>query len=603
MPIRLLPPALVNRIAAGEVVERPASAVKELVENALDAGASQITVNIVDGGRALITVVDDGHGIESGELLVAVERHATSKLPGDDLARIASLGFRGEALPAIGAVARLTLTSRCHGAECAWSLAVTAGRRGEVVPASHPPGTRVEVRDLFFATPARLKFLRAPRTEAGHVRDVLERLALAHPMVSFTLSDEGRSVLRVQAAADLEKSHRSARLAHLMGHAFIANAISIAAEHDGIALGGLISLPTLLRKTAASQYLFVNGRPIRDRLLGAAVRAAYQDVLTSSCQPVVCLFLTLAPARVDINVHPAKAEVRFRDPETVRSLLVTAIRQTLTEAGCHGLTTGRYTISENIRRNTLDKNRLLICGNLREADGNHGVIIVGRENSPSSRQQAGASDQAMGKPLSEQQPLGLARAQIHGTYIISETPDSLMIIDRHAANECLILAHLQATLEGTGVQQQHMLLMIPEVVHLQAATAERLVSRAGELAALGLVIEPFGPGAVVVRAVPALLGAVDVQGLVRDLGASLVEWAATFNLKENIKEQLYNLCVIMACRSSVCTDRHLTVPEMNALLRQIEVIPYTCQGRHSQLIYVEWKFEDLKKFFGRRSRR
>ncbi len=575
MPIRLLPPTLVNRIAAGEVVERPASAVKELVENSLDACANHIRVNIVDGGRALITVTDDGNGMEAEELLMAVERHATSKVPDDDLTRVTSLGFRGEALPAIGAVARLTITSRCRWADSAWSLAVTASRRGGIVPAAHPHGTRVDVRDLFFATPARLKFLKGSRVEAFHVRDILERLALAHPMVSFTLSNDGQSVLHVQAAADLDqKKLRAVRIARLMGRAFVDNAVSVSAEHDGIALGGLISLPPFEKKSTASQYFFLNGRPIRDRLLGKAVRTAYQNILSNhNILPLSCLFLTMAPDRVDINVHPAKAEVRFRDSETVRTILVAAIHHALAE---HRI---RKTVCSathcNERGLSLSAQQLSRYGRVSRVRGGHAIAT---------------------EPFSEQH-LGLARTQIHSTYIIAETPDGVIIVDQHAAQERLIRERLRNSYKDQSARLQR-LLKEPEVVHLKKRTLiERVVNSADELRAFGFVIEPFGQESVIVRAIPALLGEIDVHGLIQALGEGLVEVDPALDLQE----QQHHICMIMASfyGRSVRPDGGLTLVEMNALLRQIEVTLHTAQFTDSRPTYVEWKLKDLKKLFRR----
>ncbi len=572
MPIRFLPPTLVDRIAAGEVVERPASAVKELVENSLDACANNIRVNIVDGGRALITVTDDGNGMEAEELLMAVERHATSKLPDDDIARVTSLGFRGEALPAIGAVARLTITSRCRGADSAWSLAVTASRRGGVVPAAHPPGTRVDVRDLFFAIPARLKFLKDSRVEAFHVRDILERLALAHPMVSFTLSNDGQSVLQVQASADMDQKRRAIRIARLMGRAFVENAVSVSAEHDGIALGGLISLPPFEKKSTARQYLFVNGRPIRDRLLGTAVRTAYQNILSNhNSVPLACLFLTMAPDMVDINVHPAKAEVRFRDFETVRNILVVAIRHAI--AGHKIYTTfcsATHSNGTNLSLSAQPPSSLSRYGGVR---GGHATATL-----------------AM--PL---QHLGLARAQVHSTYIIAETPDGVIIVDRHAAHERLILERLLDACKEHAAQR---LLKKPEVVTLKKRIViERVVGRADALRALGLVIEPFGRESVIVRAIPALLGEIDVHGLIQALGEGLVEWDSAWDLQE----QRHRICMIMASfyGRSVRSDVGLTLVEMNALLRQIEVTLHTTRFTDRRPPYVEWKLKDLKKLFRR----
>ncbi len=599
MSIRLLPPTLINRIAAGEVVERPASVVKELVENALDAGAGRIDVSLADGGRASIMVVDNGSGMEAEELALAVERHATSKLPDDDLIHITHLGFRGEALPAIGAVARLTLISRCRGADNAWSLTVTGGVRGERMPAAHPLGTRVEVRDLFFATPARLKFLKAARIEAGYIRDVIERLALAYPRVGFALVDEGRSVLQVQGSGPDPVQGCRNRLASLMGRVFVDNAIPVAAEHDGMILDGLAGLPTFSKTGTIGQYLFVNGRPVRDRLLGAAVRAAYQGMLAGDRQPVVCLFLTLASEQVDVNVHPAKAEVRFREPGAVRRLLVAAIRHALAEAGHRASTMVGLAALHHFHSDIGARSPEAGFGN-----GRRGSSVPPLLRDALEAPLDGPADAFA--PLEEERatpppdvppphlPLGMARAQIYNTYIVAEAAESLILIDQHAAHERLVLEHLQAASETTTVRQQ--MLLIPEVVELDEPAVERLARRAGELAELGLAVEPFGPGAVVVRAVPALLGETDVQGLIRDLADDFAEWDAALSLKG----RLQHVCATMACHGSVRAGRRLTVPEMNALLRQMEATPHTGQCSHGRPTYVELKRKDIEKLFGRR---
>ncbi|MEO5374423.1 MAG: DNA mismatch repair endonuclease MutL [Alphaproteobacteria bacterium] len=609
MTIRLLPPTLVNRIAAGEVVERPASVVKELVENAIDAGATRVDVTMVDGGRAALVVVDDGRGMPPGDIALAVERHATSKLPDDDLLAIGFLGFRGEALPAIGSVARLTLTSRPMGADSAWSLRIEGGSRAEPVPAAHPFGTRVEVRDLFYATPARLKFLKAPRTEAMHVRDVVERLAMAHPAVSFSLSDDGRTVLRVAAAAagDVVEARR-VRLTALMGREFSDNAVGVAAEREGIRLGGLIGLPTYAKGTAQGQYLFVNGRPVRDRLLGASVRVAYQDVLASDRHAVVALFLDVPPLEVDVNVHPAKAEVRFRDAGMVRGLMVAAIRHSLAEAGHRAATTGGAAALGALRpfgggggggngggggqRPTLQQ-----TGFAREAQAPlpgsgfaEAPVLPGLATPPAGHATPCDDD---GAPTPDH-PLGIARGQVHGTYIVAQTADGIVLVDQHAAHERLVLERMKAALANGGVRRQ--VLLIPEVVEMDEAAAERVAARAADLAALGLVLEGFGPGAVVVREVPVLLGDTDVQGLVRSLADDLAEWDTALSLSE----RLGDVCATMACHGSVRAGRRLNADEMNALLRQMEATPLSGQCNHGRPTWVELKLKDIEKLFGRR---
>jgi DNA mismatch repair protein MutL len=589
MLIRLLPPTLVNRIAAGEVVERPASAVKELVENALDAGASRIEVVLVEGGQALISVADDGCGMTADELALAVERHATSKLPDDDLVRIRFLGFRGEALPSIASVARLTITSRPKGAVSAWSLLVEGGAKGEPQPAAHPAGTRVEVRDLFYATPARLKFLKAPRTELAHAVDVLERLGMAHPAVAFSLADGGRSVLR------LTPGSRLARIAAVVGREFEANAVPLDAEREGVRLTGWAGLPTFNRGTAAAQYLFVNGRPVRDRLVVGAVRGAYQDVLAHDRHPVVALFLEVPPDAVDVNVHPAKAEVRFRDAGLVRGLIVGAIRHALAAAGHRASSTvatqalGALGSSWSNSRPSQPQVQAGIqaqapfapsWGGLSEALPNLGL--------PPAAPAEAADDTPC------EYPLGAARAQLHDTYIVAETSDGLVIVDQHAAHERLVLERLRRAMAEGGVPRQGLLL--PEVVELGEAASSRLAEHAPELAELGLLLEPFGPGAVVVREVPAALGDGDVQRLVRDLADELAEWGHTLALADRLNA----VAATMACHGSVRAGRRLSVAEMNALLRQMEATPLSGQCNHGRPTHVSLKLSDIEKLFGRR---
>ncbi|QEX20797.1 DNA mismatch repair protein MutL [Hypericibacter adhaerens] len=616
MTIRLLPPDLVNRIAAGEVVERPASAVKELVENALDAGATRIEVMLREGGRSLILVEDDGAGMTPGELELAVERHATSKLPDDDLVHIATLGFRGEALPSIGAVSRLTLASRKRGADSAWSLALEAGAKGRPQPAALAQGTRVEVRDLFFATPARLKFLKAPRTELGHAEEVVKRLAMAHPEVAFTLRDETRVLFRYPApGGDLVGGPEAARLARLgaiMGRDFQENALALAAEREGIRLTGHVGLPTLNRATADQQFLFVNGRPVRDRLLQGAVRGAYQDFLARDRHPLVALFLDLPPEAVDVNVHPAKAEVRFRDSGLVRGLIVGAIRHALAEAGHRAATTVAGAALGAFRPETGWGGEPALAGAGRPSgffQGNYGNWCGGTVphrlaeaavqafaplegfDRPSARADAASETTS---PDAQRYPLGVARGQLHETYIVAQTADGIVIVDQHAAHERLVYERMKQALAETGVARQG--LLIPEVVELEESAVARLVKRAPELAELGLVLEGFGPGAVVVREVPAMLGPTDVKGLVQDLADELAALGEALSLKERLE----HVCGTMACHGSVRAGRRLTQPEMDALLRQMEATPHSGQCNHGRPTYVELKLADIERLFGRR---
>ncbi len=599
--IRRLPETLVNRIAAGEVVERPASAVKELVENSIDAGARRIDISLRDGGRAMIAVSDDGRGMSPDDLALAVERHATSKLPDDDLVRINSLGFRGEALPSIGAVARLSLVSRRAAADMAWSIMVEGGAKGDVRPAALSVGTRVEVRDLFYATPARLKFMKSARSEREAAKDTVERLAMAHPSIAFTLSDDEKVLLRLPIAGEGEQG-RLSRLGAVLKNDFADNALEIDAAREGVRLYGFAGLPTLNRPTTAGQYLFVGGRPVRDKLLHGAVRGAYQDFLARDRHPMLALFLELPPEEVDVNVHPAKAEVRFRDAGLVRGLIVGALKHALAAAGHRASTT--------VAAAALGAARPL-SGNPLQGP----VFSFGRSFSQSSRvaREAAAAFQApetqgsltpampagrveavSKESSSEAYPLGAARAQVHETYIVAQTADGIVIVDQHAAHERLVYERMKTALENGGVARQG--LLIPEVVELDDNAARRLIDRSEELAELGLIIEPFGGGAVLVREMPALLGTTNAQGLVRDLAEELAELGDHLSLKEKLEE----VCGTMACHGSVRAGRRLNADEMNALLRQMEATPHSGQCNHGRPTYVELKRADIEKLFGRR---
>ena len=603
MILRQLPPVLVNRIAAGEVVERPAAAVKELVENAIDAGARRIEVALHDGGQSLIVVSDDGEGMTADELALAVERHCTSKLPHDDLLDIRWLGFRGEALPSIGAVSRLSIASRKRGAAGAWSITVDAGAKGEARPAAQAQGTRVEVRDLFYATPARLKFMKTARAERDQAVDVVERLAMAHPEVGFAVSaEENRELLRLPAiGVDLVErdSHwaRRERLAAVLGRSFADNALPIEAEREGVRLTGLAGLPTLNRATARDQYLFVNGRPVRDKLLLGSVRGAYQDYLARDRHPMVVLFLDLSATEVDVNVHPAKAEVRFRDSALVRGLIVGALKHALAAAGHRAATTVAEAALSAARVGhggpyygapafAMTRGLAEAAAEFQAPPGDIAAAI--------DRPEARASDPAAPAEDLARYPLGAARAQVHETYIVAQTETGIVIVDQHAAHERLVYERMKEAMAASGVARQ--LLLIPEVVELDEAGAARLIARAAELAELGLVLEPFGAGAVVVREVPALLGEIDVQGLVRDLADELAELGQAFSLKEKLEE----FCGTLACHGSVRAGRRLTPAEMNALLRQMEATPHSGQCNHGRPTYVELKLADIERLFGRR---
>ncbi len=594
MVLRLLPEVLINRIAAGEVVERPASAVKELVENAIDAHARRIDVVIRDGGRALISVADDGLGMTGAELELCVERHATSKLPEDDLTQIATLGFRGEALPSIGAAARLKITSRTGDAESAWTLSLEGGVKGALVPAAHPPGTRVEVRDLFFATPARLKFLKAARTETGHVVEIVNRLAMAHPEIGFSLNDGGRDLIKLAPGEGDLFSARLARLAAVMGRAFADNALAIDAERDGLRLTGHIGLPTLNRGNAAKQFLFVNGRPVRDKLLFGALRGAYRDFLASDRYPLVALYMELPGEAVDVNVHPAKTEVRFRDAGTVRGLIVGALKHALAEAGHRSATTAGEAALGALRPALPSALRPAMSPGLGmgERAAAYHAPLSGLHAPPQARNPEAAPTTVPGDP--SDYPLGVARAQVHETYIVSQTIDGIVIVDQHAAHERLVHEGIKKAMAEGGVARQG--LLIPDVVELDEAAVDRLVARAGELRELGLVVEAFGPGAVVVRETPAVLGQVDVQGLLRDLADDLAEFDEALALAD----RLGDVCATMACHGSLRAGRPLQGAEMNALLREMEATPHSGQCSHGRPTYVELKLADIEKLFGRR---
>ena len=583
--IRRLPEAVANRIAAGEVVERPASVVKELVENAIDAGASRIEVALEAGGRGLIRVTDDGCGIAAAELPLAVERHCTSKLADERLQEIATLGFRGEALPSIGAVARLRLTSRTAAMSEAWSLAVEGGIVGDAVPAAGGRGTRVEVRDLFFKVPARLKFLRADRTEAEAAEEAVRRLALARPELAFSLAVDGRPGLRCTPAAGLFTEALLERLAGLLGRDFPANAIELEAERDGIRLTGFAGLPTFSRRDARGQHLFVNRRPVQDRLLRQAVRAAYADLLFHDRQPVVALYLELPPDLVDVNVHPAKAEVRFRDPALVRGLVVGALKRALAEHGHRAAAAGPATLAAFRPGGVPRPPGLAEDAALWRPELLQAALAVGAPAGPVAAEPAAALDHY---------PLGAARAQLHKSWILAETADSLILVDQHAAHERIVYERLKGELRTGGVKGQA--LLIPEVVELAPADRDRLLAALPQLTALGLVLEPFGPDAVLVRELPALLGPTAAGELLRDLAAELAEAPEP----EGLEAALEAVLAGVACHGSVRAGRRLSVEEMNALLRQMEATPHSGQCNHGRPTYIELSREDVERLFGRR---
>ena len=587
MRIRRLDEGTINRIAAGEVVERPASAVKELVENALDAGARRIDIAASNGGADLILVEDDGEGMDADDLRLAVERHATSKLT--DLSHIVTMGFRGEALPSIGAVARLSLESRTAASE-AHGIRIDGGAMDGPAPSAFrargQSGTRVEVRELFYATPARLKFLKSARSEDMAITDVVKRLAMARPDVAFTLTLDGRRTLDLEP--DLDPLHR---LSRIMGRDFGDNAAPVEIAREGVRLTGFAGLPTYNRANSAMQFLFVNGRPVRDKLLIGAVRGAYADFLARDRHPALALFLECDPAFVDVNVHPAKTEVRFRDAGLVRGLIVSSLKHALADAGHRASTTvagaalssfrpqgqgyGGYAQPSYAPQAAYDAARSFHTPLL---DGTSGL---------SARVEIQA-------PVQAELPLGVARAQLHETYIVAQTADGIVIVDQHAAHERLVYERMKTALANGGIARQP--LLIPEVVDLDPADMARVIDRAHELAELGLVIEPFGPDAVLVRETPAMLDKLDAKTLLRDLADDIAETGSALSLKERLEE----VAGTLACHTSVRAGRQLNAQEMNALLREMEATPHSGQCNHGRPTYVELKLADIERLFGRR---
>ena len=598
MLIRQLSPETINRIAAGEVVERPASVVKELVENAIDAGACEIDVVTAGGGISLIRVTDDGHGMGPDDLTLAVERHATSKLSDDDLFNIRTMGFRGEALPSIGSIALLTIQSRARGAEDAYEITVARGAKSGLKPAALNGGTRIEVRDLFSATPARLKFLKSERAENMATSEVVKRLAMANPQVGFTLTTGERAGLRLPACAPGADGHL-ARLGRIMGPEFMADALHLAGEREGVRVAGFAGLPTLNRPDTTLQFLFVNGRPVRDKLLVGAVRAAYGDLIPKGRHPLLALFVDLDPREVDVNVHPAKVEVRFRDGGRVRSMIIGGVRSVLDAAGHRASAAGGTATVEAF----LQQSEMRPAS----ASSEYSYQRPHRQMSPgfAEMMQApltgldGTSANTAGfteapSPDLLDRPLGAARAQLHETYIVAQTQNSVIIVDQHAAHERLVYERMKAMLANGGVKRQG--LLIPEIVEVGEDEAAVLAEQAEQLAELGLVLEAFGSGAVAVREVPALLGDTDVQGLVRDLASDLLHEGQSLRLRERLEA----VCSTMACHGSVRAGRRLTAPEMNALLREMEAVPYSGQCNHGRPTYVELKLTDIERLFGRR---
>jgi DNA mismatch repair protein MutL len=616
MHVRRLDPILVDRIAAGEVVERPAAAVKELVENAVDAGATSIEIAVEAGGRRLIRIVDDGRGMTPEDLELAVERHATSKLPDGDLFSINTLGFRGEALPSIGAVARLSIVTRTVEAETGSAIVVEAGVKSPVRPAPAAKGTRVEVTDLFAATPARLKFLKSDRSEAQAVAEIVKRLAIAHPTIRFTLSGEHITAFTYPPEEPGEHGFLR-RLSRVLGSEFHENAMSIGVEREGVRLTGFASLPTYHRGTGTSIHFVVNGRPVRDKLLLGAVRGAYADVMASDRHPVLAIMIDLDPRAVDVNVHPAKTEVRFRDPAFVRGFVVGALKEAITRYAFRASSTGGTRTLESLRPQGALPSRPAYPHRVHtirptSAFANWQAPLEAPERSYAAasglaERQASLPDLSSpsadsratlheSDPGTEEAPLGAARAQLHGTYIVTQTQDGIVIVDQHAAHERLVYERLKRERASSGIARQ--LLLIPEVVDLDPVDADRVLAEASSLESLGLVVEPFGHGALLVREVPSALAGGRIKALVQDVADALAEWGQ--GAAGPLEERLDAVLSRMSCHGSIRAGRRMRPEEMNALLREMEATPLSGQCNHGRPTYVELKLTDIERLFGRR---
>jgi DNA mismatch repair protein MutL len=608
--IRLLPNDLINKIAAGEVIERPASAVKELVENSIDAGATKIEIIMRNGGRTFISVTDNGCGMSKRDLVLAVERHATSKLPTDNLDSISTLGFRGEALPSIGAVSRLTIKTRSKDMDTGWSINVTGGDIEAVVPSSLKIGTQVEIRDLFYATPARLKFLKTDRTETGRTIEMIRRIAMVNPNISFTLNDGTRTNIRFSGAQGNLPNIQLSRIGEVLGRDFEENSLLIEAEREGFILTGYAGLPTLNRRTSSHQFLFVNGRPVQDKLLYGAVRAAYSDFLAYDRHPFVVLFLNAPGSTLDVNVHPAKSEVRFQEPGLVRGLIIGALKKTLTEAGYQTSSTisnaALGILNKSISKVTptdirspghyyktreLSQNNYLPSSFANNEIANRHLDLnsapMARTDSPSHQ-----SSESLNEIASF--PLGAAQAQLHKNYIVAQTNEGLVIVDQHAAHERLVYEKMKIDLREGGIKRQ--VLLIPEVVDLENIKIQRILELKDDFARLGLILEKFGEGAILVREIPSILGDINVKNLVIDIADELEEFGSSTILED----KLGHICGTIACHSSVRSGRTLRVEEMNALLREMEATPHSGQCNHGRPTYVELKLSDIEKLFGRR---
>lgn len=575
MRIRKLPEGMINRIAAGEVVERPASVVKELVENAIDAGSTQIDVVFRGGGKALIRVADNGQGMSAGEIPLALERHATSKLSDDDLIHISTLGFRGEALPSIASVSRMVIASRWMGSDEAWAVAVEAGRMEPVMPARLALGTEIEVRDLFFATPARLKFLKADRTETTEAVDVVKRLALAHPEAGFTFATEERQWITCPAGEAAKD-----RVARLMGREFMDNAVAVDHASEDIRISGFASLPTYARGQANNQFAFVNGRPVRDKLVSGAIRGAYADILPPGRFPSLCLFIDCADSRVDVNVHPAKTEVRFRDSGFVRSMIVSALKRALAAAPLKTDTAKSSGTAEAFR----PRNEFYNSASNYLAEDVQASFAMQMPPQGMAQQSTDAAADF---------PLGLARAQLHNTYIVSQTSKGFILVDQHAAHERIVYERLKRERAGRGVLTQP--LLVPQVIELDPTSAATVLGLAEVLAEAGLKLEGFGENAVIVREVPAALAKADVATLLN----AVADEERELGQSETVQERINHVLATLACHHSVRAGRGLRVEEMNALLREMEVTPNSGQCNHGRPTFIELKLPDIERLFGR----
>lgn len=578
---------MINRIAAGEVVERPASALKELVENAIDAGAFRIDIRLYGGGIDGIEVADDGCGMSAEEMALAMERHATSKLPDDALEMVATLGFRGEALPSIASVSRFTLESRVRGSD-GWSRIVDNGRVEGEGPAALPPGTRIKVDQLFARVPARRKFLRSARSEFAASIDVVKRLAMARPDVGFSVEHDGRRVLSVPPGED-----RASRVAALTDRGLVENSIAVDYERGGARLGGVAGLPTFNRGVADHQFMFVNGRPVKDRVLIGAVRAAYQDLLARDRHPILALFIDVPGEEVDVNVHPAKTEVRFRDAGNIRGLIIGGLRHALDEAGHRSAQRPSAAALGNWQQEPVgSRTYSALTFSLPQLPSQSSVWDRHQEYRPEPHARAEAATEA--PPRVQSFPLGVARGQVAATYIVAEAEDGLVIVDQHAAHERLVLERMRKAMANGGVSRQALLL--PEVVELEEIACDRLEGRAEELGEMGLELERFGPRAILVRATPALLGHSDIKGLITDLADELGAYDEALSLKE----RLDHVAATMACHGSVRAGRVLSVAEMNALLREMENTPHSGQCNHGRPTWVKLQHGDIEKLFGRK---